>query len=229
MNNHIRNVLNTQIDYYESLFSKYGYSPQSVGSENPVKKNIRYEQLSHMFHGDNNFSVHDVGHGLGHYYQYLRETFPEKNISYSGSEVCPQFTSFCKEHYPECSFYLRNLAENPLSEKYDYIVFGGTFYHIENILEEDWKCFIELMIKNAYISSTKAVSFNFITDYCDYYKPGLFYCKIDYITDFIVKNLTRFFIIHHAYPLYEYTITIYHPDIVKEQYPEQEFRRYFKE
>lgn len=222
-------ISKTQIDYYEKQFLKYGYSSEAVGSENPITKKLRYEKLSSMFLEVNNFSIHDIGHGLGHYYQYLKETFPGKKFSYSGSEVCPQFTSFCQERYPECSFYLRDLSEKAFPEKYDYIVFGGTFYHIENNREEDWKYFIESIIKNAFVSSTKAVAFNFITEYCDYFQPGLFYCKVDYITDYIVKNLSRFFTIDHAYPLYEYTLTVYHQDPIKQRYSEHEFRRYFKE
>jgi hypothetical protein len=229
MDNSFKKISKTQIDYYENLFVKYGYSPESVGSENTVTKRIRYEKLSQMFLDDDNFSVHDIGHGLGHYYQYLQENFPGKKISYSGSEVCPQFTTFCQEHFPECSFYVRDLAEKAFPEKYDYIVFGGTFYHIENNQEDDWKCFIESIIKNAFISSSKAISFNFITEYCEYFKPGLFYCKVDYITNFVAKNLSRFFTIDHAYPLYEYTMTVYHQDPIKQRYPDQEFRRYYKE
>lgn len=218
----------SQEDYYSRLFKEKSYSPEAVGSANLTNKKIRYTKLSQVFINDNNFTVHDVGHGLGYYYEFLKENFPEKNIKYSGSEVCQRFVDFCKKNYPECSFHYRNLSIAPFKEKYDYLIFGGTFYHIEDNDTDEWKSFIESNLLNAFKSCNKGISFNFVTEFCDYFDKGLFYCELDYIIKFITQNLSRFFSIDHSYPLYEFTVCVYKESHIKKLYPEDELKKYFR-
>jgi hypothetical protein len=221
-------IQHSQEEYYSSLFKDYGYSPKSVGSENLTTKHMRYFKLSQIFSGDDHFTLHDVGHGLGHYYDFLNSSYKDKCIAYSGSEICKDFVEFCTTKYPACKFYYRNLSEKPFPETYDYIVFGGTFYHIEENDPLDWKIFIESSLSNGFDSCNKGMSFNFITEFCDYFKNGLYYCRLDHIISFIAHNLSRFFVIDHSYPLYEFTIYVYKENYVKSLYPDIELKRYFK-
>jgi hypothetical protein len=221
-------IQHSQEEYYSSLFKDYGYSPKSVGSENLTTKHMRYFKLSQIFSGDDHFTLHDVGHGLGHYYDFLNSSYKDKCIAYSGSEICKDFVEFCTTKYPACKFYYRNLSEKPFPETYDYIVLGGTFYHIEENDPLDWKIFIESSLSNGFDSCNKGMSFNFITEFCDYFKNGLYYCRLDHIISFIAHNLSRFFVIDHSYPLYEFTIYVYKENYVKSLYPDIELKRYFK-
>lgn len=222
-------IANSQNNYYGRLFKKYSYSPLAVGSENEINKKIRYLKLSKCFLDDNNFSLHDIGCGLGHYYEFLKLNYPQKKIKYSGSEVCKEFIDYCKKKYPECDFWLRNLADKPFREKYDYLVFGGTFYHEENNNKIYWKKFMEAMLLNGFKNAQKGIAFNMITVHCDYFRNGLFYCDPSYILNYIAKNLSRFFSIDHSYPLYEFTVCVYKENYIKSLFPEIELKRYFKE
>lgn len=84
-----KSIAQLQADYYGNLFEKHGPGVDAVASGQQVYKDLRYEKLSRLFCGDDLFSIHDVGFGIGHYYEYLKSRFPEKNIIYSGSEVTP--------------------------------------------------------------------------------------------------------------------------------------------
>lgn len=223
-----KKIADSQGKYYGSLFKKYSYSPLAVGSENEINKKIRFLKLSKCFLDDNDFSLHEIGYGLGHYYEFLKLNYPQKKIRYSGSEVCEEFADYCREKYPECDFQLRNLANKKFKEKYDYIVFGGTFYHIEDNNKNNWEKFIEAMLKNGFQNARKGISFNMITAYCDYFKKGLFYCDPNYAIKFIIKNLSRFFSIDHSYPLYEFTICVYKESYIKSLFPENKLKKYFK-
>lgn len=226
--NLLEKIADNQGNYYSALFNQESFSPKAVGSTTLVDKWMRYEKLSGIFADDHGFSVHDVGHGLGHYLEYLRENFREKDIIYSGSEICSDFVDFCREKYPQNKFYLRNLAKKPFPKKYDYLVYGGTFYHITKDSKINFERYVKSILLNGFKSCKRGMAFNFITQYCDYFDNRLYHCDIHRILDFIVKNMSRFFVLNHGYPLYEFTIFVYHPRYIKKMYPQPQMKKYLK-
>lgn len=216
-----------QKNYYRKLFEKHRYSPQAVASAKQIYKELRYQKLSQVFGDNQDFSLHDVGMGLGHYYEYLKSKFPDRRIVYSGSEIVKEFSEYCKQHYPECEFFLRNISEEICSDQYDYLVFGGTFYHPCESSRSDWERFMFQLLRRAFSMARKGIAFNVITQYCDFYEKGLYYCNLSKVLDFITDELSRFFVIDHAYPLYEMTIMIYRQELLQQQYPQSEYKKYF--
>ena len=125
-------VSSLQSDYYSALLKKYGDDDvKSVASGNPEAKYVRYRQLSGIFSQDASFTLHDVGFGLGHYYDFIKERFPEKAITYSGSEVTTEFVTHCREKYSGVEFLHRDLSSQPFEEAYDYFIFAGTFTTVQ--------------------------------------------------------------------------------------------------
>jgi SAM-dependent methyltransferase len=219
-----------QADYYGCLLEKHGPGVDAIASGQQIFKDLRYKKLSNIFSSDQDgfLIVHDVGCGLGHFYEYLKEKFPLKNLIYSGSEVTPKFVEICQRKFPESSFYLRDLCSGPFPEQCDYLVFGGTFYHLAGSSAHDFEGFVHQMLLNGFASCRKGMAFNFITGFVDYQKEDLFYCDLPNMTDFIVNNLSRFFTIDHATPLYEYTVCVYHEKHISDLYKETDYAKYFK-
>ncbi|HEO69916.1 MAG TPA: hypothetical protein ENN80_01535, partial [Candidatus Hydrogenedentes bacterium] len=118
-----------QADFYGAMYAEQKFSPQAVASGQQIYKDLRFQRLSRVFESVLAFSLHDVGMGLGHYYEYLKKNFPDRKIAYSGSEVVEDFYDHCRRQYPECTFFLRDFSAEEIEESYDYVVFGGTFYH----------------------------------------------------------------------------------------------------
>lgn len=224
----LKKVAESQEKYYGDLFNQHGAGVDAVASGKQIYKDLRYKKLSKLFEEDDNFTVHDVGHGVGHYYEYLRLQFPEKKFVYSGSEITGSFVEHCKKEYPEMQFFHRDLAEKAFEDKYDYLVFGGTFYHKVDVNDEDFIKFTESILANAFKMANKGISFNFISEHVDYRYPDLFYGEIERVTRFVVKNLSRFFTIDHAYPLYEFTVCVYQESHIASQYTSEHFKKYFK-
>lgn len=221
-------VSSSQESYYRKLYEEHGYSPMAVASGQQIYKDLRYDKLSQVFEDDQEFSVHDVGMGLGHYYEYLKTRFPERRIHYSGSEVVREFRDYCDRRYPESKFFHRDLATQECTDQYDYLVFGGTFYHPNGVRRGDWeRCMFRLLSK-AYSMCRKGVSFNVITQYCDFYERDLYYCNMASLTDFIVSKMSRFFKIDHAYPLYELTVSVYRPAVIEQRFGGKDFQKYFR-
>jgi hypothetical protein len=217
-----------QAEYYGELYEKFGPGVNAVASGQQVYKNLRYKKLSAVFQNDDNFEIHDVGFGLGHYFEYLLANYPDKRFVYSGSEITSQFVEFVHSKYPALNVAIRDLADGPFLEMYDYLIFGGTFYHQINENQDEFMNFVQKLLINGFKSARKGIAFNLITKYVDYKSEGLFFADINVLTDFVANNLSRFFTIDHASPLYEYTICVYHEDHISKNYPEPEFNKYFR-
>lgn len=217
-----------QEKYYSCLLKKHGVCVDAVASGNALYKQLRYKNLCKVFEDDKAFSLFDVGFGLGHMHDYIREAFPKKNIEYSGAEVTPKFVEYCRKKYPESRFYLQDIVEEPLVRRYDYIIFAGTFYHIIDCTREQYFDYVKDAISNAFTVANKGVAFNLMTSYVDYELDGLFYADMHRLLDYVVKDLSRFFTVWHNYPLYEYTLHVYTEDMIATKYPEIDFQKYYK-
>lgn len=217
-----------QAAYYGGLYEKHGASVDAVASGLQVYKNLRYEKLSAVFARDSSCSVHDVGFGLGHYHEFIKSAYPDKSVDYSGSEVTPHFVEHCRQVYPDGAFFLRDLSTSPSPERYDYFIFGGTFYHLAGSAPHDFQQFMERMLSNAFASADRGIAFNVITGYSDFRSEDLFYADLPAVLEFVVGKLSRFFTIDHAAPLYEYTVCVYREEYISRVHPDAAYNKYFK-
>lgn len=225
MPNSHEHVSANQAQYYGDLFDRHGPSVDAVASGKQAYKDLRYERLCNLI-PEGTRSLHDVGFGLGHLNEYLRARPNMSDIAYSGSEVTPQFVDHCTERYPEGCFFLRDLTEVVPDEKYDCVVLSGTFYHRRNTSEEDFLTFAETLLTNSFAMCRRGMVFNLISPFVDYRIGDLFYADLPRILK-LVQRLSRFFVLDHATPLYEYTLAIYREEHVSSMHPNDVFDKYF--
>lgn len=221
-------IAKSQQAFYSTLYRQHGFSPEAVGSEVQSYKELRYEKLSKVFGTDANFTLHDIGMGLGHYYEFLKSNYLDRNIVYSGSDVVEDFVTFCRRQYPECEFHHRDVSRENTTATYDYVVLAGTFYHKETNTTEEWWSFVERMLQSAFWMANRGIAVNMNTQFCDYFRDELFYCDIPRLLDLVSSRMSRFFTIDHAYPLYEFTLCVYKPAIVRQAYPHSDFDKWFR-
>jgi hypothetical protein len=217
-----------QASYYGKLFEQHGPGVDAVASAKQTFKDLRYEKLAAILAPDDDVTVHEIGFGLAHFHEFVKQTMPTKKVRYSGSEVTPHFVDYCKERYPESQFFLRDIAEGTPKDRYDYVVFAGTFYHMAGSSSAEYFTYVKKMLENAFAMCERGMVVNFITGYVDYVKDDLFACDVKEMIDFTVKRLSRFFKIDHGYPLFEYTLSVYKEGYVKQRYPAEDFAKYFK-
>ncbi len=226
----LKKISDYQAKYYGDLFDKNGVSVDAVASGLQVYKDLRYKKLSAIFSNDisKSISLHDVGFGLGHYQKYIVENFAEKEIKYSGSEVTESFVEYANKNL-RGEFFFRDLSVESFPDKYDYLIFGGTFYHLAGATPEEYEEYLVRTIKNAFAMCNKGVAFNLITEFVQYKQGDLFYADIHKLMQFIVSNLSRFITISHDYPLFEHTVFIYKPEYISSLYTDTAFDKYFAE
>ena len=214
-----------QASFYGGLYERHGSGVDAVASTRPEYKAARYDRLCRVFGSDPQFSMHDVGFGVGHLREYVAQTFPDRDVDWSGSEVTPQFVEHVLNDDPLASVYLRDLADKPSNTQYDYVILAGTFYHLAGSNELDFMDHMERLVTNCWHMCRRGLAFNLVTDAVDYRIDDLFYPDIGDMLR-VVRQLTRFFEIDHATPLFEYTVRLYSQDWLAEKYPEEAFDRY---
>ena len=222
-------ISDAQASYYGKLFQDHGPGVDAVASGKQIYKDLRYAQLCRVFGDDSAFSLHDVGFGLCHLYEYVKTRFPDRSIMYSGSEVTPAFIEMARDRYRECEFQLRDIATTACKERYDYIVLGGTFYHLAGADAKSYEEYVKTILSNAFAMCSRGLVFNLITGFVGYRHENLFYGELADMLPFVVRNLSRFFTVQHNYPLFEYTLCVYTSPQVSRQYPDSAFDKYFDE
>lgn len=215
-----------QARYYGKLLDAHGVGVDAVASGKAAYKAIRYERLCQVIGPESHFSLHDIGFGLGHLYEHLKIRYCEREITYSGSEVVPGFVEHCKAHYPEGRFELYDLSLGPRDERYDYLIFGGTFYHLIDNDPDAMREFMHRLLKNAWEMSERGLAFNVITSFVEYEKPGLYYPDLPELMCFVARELSRYFVIDHATPLFEATICVWRESAISGRFGSADFDRY---
>ena len=214
-----------QAAYYGQLYATHGTSVDSLASGSLEYKRLRYEQLCDVIGNEMEFSLHDVGFGLGHLRKYISERFPDRVVKWSGSEVTRDFV----DHPNNVGFPVvcRDLSLQPANDQHDYVVLAGTFYHLAGAQHDQFMMFLEAMVTNCWAMCRRGLAFNVVTDAVEYRKDDLFYPDIGSIIG-LVRRLSRYFEIDHATPLYEYTVRVYREVAVSDAYFDAEYDKYLR-
>ncbi len=221
-------ITQAQVRHFKNLYKANKGTPMAVSSESPAHKRLRYEELSRVFLGDDSFSIHDVGMGLGDYHVYLKEAFPALHFDYSGSEIVKEFWEHASCRFPQQQFHLRDISERAFEDRYDYLVMSGVFHQRRDTSIPQWEAYARRLIANCFAMCRKAVGFNFISPFVDFYQTEVYYCNLSKILNFIVDDLSRFFLIQHNYALFEFTTFVYRPEYIKSKFRQPEFQKYFE-
>ena len=223
-------IARKQKEFYLRKFRKYGDLPQSLSYNDQRTQYARFEVLSRLFQYEREgkpFSVHEIGSGLAHFYEFLKDRTAWR-FDFSGSEILGEFVRACRKKYPFLKFYQRDITQKRPSVRYDYLVLSGTFNPIQDLDVGRWEDFVERVMLKMFAMARKGIGLNFLTTYSDFSQKGLYYSDPKGIYDFVQKRMSRFVAIDSSYPLYEFTVLIYKESFIKKVFRESEFDKYFK-
>jgi len=200
----------------------------AVSSESMEHKQMRFDFITAILQSDDPVSVHDVGMGLADMYPYLRKKYPDKTITYSGSEILKEFVEESSNRFPELVFHHRDIAERAYQDTYDYVLMSGLFHQRRETSIREWEQFACNILNNSFQMCTKGIAFNFISPFVDFYQTQVYYSNLPKIINFINDDLSRFFEIRHHYALFEYTVYVYKKDHIRSLHGQPEFAKYFE-
>ena len=199
------------VSHYEDCLDKYGDTHRGMDWPNPVDTITRYRVMLDIIRETQGtrVSLLDFGCGASHLYSYILEN-GLSYIDYTGLDISEKFVRLSREKYPNISYYCLDLLQTPVQlPTFDYIVLNGVFTEKQELSNEEmWEYFMQLIIKVYDIART-GIAFNVMSSHVDWEREDLFHLPIDKLAAFLVKEVSRNFIIRNDYQLYEYTTYVY--------------------
>jgi SAM-dependent methyltransferase len=202
-----QDFLNESINYYRDKIRQFGGTAQGMDWKNVDTQNLRFEIISRYIDFVTNPSVLDVGCGNGEFYNYVQ--LHGKKIEYNGIDTVPEMVEMTRTRFGEDKAVIQDLLSYQPAKNYDFVIASGTFNAKLSVSEKEWEKYFYSNLKKMFELCDKAVVFNCMTSFVDYTYDRLYYPSLSDLTSFIVKELSRKFIVDHSYPLYEQTVVIY--------------------
>lgn len=188
--------------HYVPLLEKHGSNHQAVNWGSPKSQRKRFEILLEPFlQMKNSFSLLDVGCGLAHLFDYIKEN--NFKIDYTGVDAIPQMIELAKLNHPEISscLYVSSVSDIK-SEKFDVIVASGIFYIACD--EERMQSEIHQLFNQCNIG----LAFNSLSTWANKKEENEFYVDpVSFLS--YCKSLTRRCILRHDYMSHDFTMHLF--------------------
>ena len=199
------------VSHYENCLEKFGDCHKGVDWPNQADAETRYQVMLELVPAGENCTLLDFGCGTALMMDFLRSNKPKYgHITYSGLDISAKFIEVCREKYPDVGFRrLDILQEQESLPEFDYIVMNGVFTEKLNLSFEEMEAYFQNMIRTVYGKARKGIAFNVMSKAVDWEREDLFHLSADRLISFLVKNLSRHFVIRNDYGLYEYTTYVY--------------------
>lgn len=209
MNEIIHKIEPENQKYYEVLRSEEDKS-RRVGWKNSTAQTIRFDQISSLFGRDELFSINDLGCGLGHLMEYLKDR--GQNFShYYGYDLMDEMVKQCNELHNHCQkSTFKLIVESNEMDTHDYTVASGIFNLKHGASDSEWLQYIQHTIEIMWKKSTKGVAFNMLTFYSDetHKRKELYYSSPEEIFSFCARNITRNIALLHDYEQFDFTVIL---------------------
>lgn len=178
--------------HYAHLLTQHGQTPQAVQYSDLASLEARMRILCEV--GDmTTAKVLDFGCGYGQLLDHLlRNGF---RGSYVGYDICPEMIQAAASRHSNARFEIRDIFTNSPEESFDYVIINGVF----NNLFPDNLGFISDTLRILYRQTNRALAFNLMSRYVDYYDDNLYYADPEEIFAFCKTNLSPCVTLRHDY------------------------------
>ena len=205
-------ITNAMKQHYTKTFEKYGCTSEGVDwGSHEQRALIRHQNIGEVIKS-RPCSILDVGCGYGAFLDYLGES----GIAFTGIDVVPKMIESAQSRHPQAKFICGDfLTYDFAGQTFDYIICNGVFTQKLDITDSAMEAFTRRVISKMFELSNKGIAFNMMTSFVNYRADNLFYTDPTKTVSWVMENLTRNVELNHAYPLYEYIVSAYQNDVVK--------------
>jgi len=199
-------------EYFEVLLEKHGDSHLSLDWKSKESQQVRFAVLLEILYfaeKKENISILDVGCGIGHLYDFLKEThiLDEAKINYSGIDISKKLIDFAKSKHPGVPFNTLDLIKEKHDKKYDYVLGSGAFSIKMTSLAEH-KETIKKMLSRMFNMCNVGVAVNFLSSAALYLLPEdrdaeqetFVYFSVEEVLSWVKAICTRYIIRHEYHP-----------------------------
>ena len=162
-------------EYFEGLLEKHGDHYLSLDWKSKESQLLRFTVLLDIisFTGKKaDFSVLDVGCGIGHLYEFLssNDLIKKLKIKYSGIDISRKLIDFAKRKIPGVDLRVIDLINDKFDKKSDYVMCSGVF-NIRMAELSAHKSTVAKMISRMFGLCNYGVAVNFLSQSSIYYLP----------------------------------------------------------
>lgn len=195
--------------YYENRKGQFGLNAQGVGYKTNDAQMATFSQLVKVLDEKSNFSVADLGCGLGHLYGFLHDN-GYAGFQYTGYDTLQEMVEGSEKLHEgtDARFVRINKVED--IEATHYVLAAGIFNLRFSMPEHEWLAYMLKTMQVMFEKSSKGFAFNALTKYSDkeFMRPELFYSDPCFLFDYCKRNFSRNVALLHDYTLYEFTIIV---------------------
>jgi len=199
------------VEHYENCLAQYGDTPRGVDWTKEAEVDVRYKVMLEVIRRSDASAVGllDFGCGTSHLYEYILRN-DLNGIEYSGLDLSEKFIEVSKNKFPNINYYQADIIKNTDAiPAFDYIVMNGVLTEKRELsFEEMWE-YAQTLLARVFEKARRGVAFNVMAKTVDWERDDLFHLPMDTLASFLVKKLSRNFIIRSDYGLYEYTTYLY--------------------
>jgi SAM-dependent methyltransferase len=199
------------VRHYESCLEAHGDTYRGVDWPNEADAQTRYRVMLEVIEGlpTEKVSLLDFGCGASHLYEYiLRQRFD--HIAYSGLDLSPAFINLSQRKFPRIQYYSLDILDDSAAlPNFDYIVMNGVFTEKRELTFDEMLAYFKDVVLRVFNKARVAIAFNVMSPHVDWERQDLFHLPLDSLAAFLVKQVSRDFVIRNDYGLYEYTTYVY--------------------
>lgn len=193
--NILEKKLNDLSKHYDKLGIVHGYSPDATQQSSIETQEKRLNVLVDMADELVGKKILDFGCGTGHLLSVLEKRGFEGE--YIGYDISKELLSLASQRYPQGRFELKNILDEPIEEKFDWVFISGVF-------NNDIGCnkqFMQQVITKLFAHTNEGIIFNSLSCYVDYQSPGLYYFDPCWVFNFCKEEITTHVQINHDYEI----------------------------
>lgn len=194
------------IEHYERQLARFGPTARGMDWKDEASQALRFRVLCEVCDLSGR-SLHDVGSGVGHLHDHLRER--GSPAAYAGSDLSAAMVEQARRLHPGVRFERRDLLLDPFEERWDVVLCSGLFFVKLANSDAEWRRFVQAMLRRMFEMCNVAIAFNLMSDRVDWRRPDLHHAHPGEILDFCRAELSRWVVLRHDYPLHEYTVYVY--------------------
>jgi SAM-dependent methyltransferase len=196
--------------HYSKTFSLHGPSSEGVDwGADETKASLRYDKMLNVaaLSPKNKPSLLDVGCGYG---GLCRHAVNKKiELQYTGIDVAANMIEWAAANLSAGCFIHGDVLETQFERTFDYVVCNGILTQKLEIPAAQMDEFAAQIIRRIFSLCEIGVAFNVMTTKVNYFSNNLYYRDPAELSVWCASEITPYFRLDHAYPLFEYTLYLY--------------------
>jgi SAM-dependent methyltransferase len=200
-------------EHYSQLVENHGDTAPAVQWTDRETQERRLAILTEV--GDlRSAKVLDFGCGLGQLLLFMARELAFTG-EYVGYDLSARMIATAREKFPESRFERRDVLEEGIPEDFDYILISGVF---NNYVAGGWDL-MTVLLSSLFQHTRKAIAFNALSTYVDFFDPRLFYVNPERVFRFCKERLSPCVCLRHDYLIktgvvpFEFSMYVYKTDL----------------